>query len=185
MIAEIEEGIIAAIKTALGTTVRYVESHPGNWDPETVSSIVISAPSVYVAWLGAKPTTRTGVINNEWVVFVVAETLNGQRDEPVGVYQITERIMALFETQAAGVGTMTFDRAKNLFTDTSSAQGCALYGLYFLNAAQINPYTPSPDGGGLDDFLRHYQTFEQQHDGAPVMAAHINLPGTGENNEDR
>lgn len=185
MIAETHEALLSEIRGIMGDTCRFVEPHPGNWGDDAVRDIIVSAPSIYVAWLGARPTNRAGVINNEWAVFVVAETLNGRRDEPVGAYQMAERVMGLFAgSQRPGIGTMTFDRAKNLWSDINSGSGCAVYALYYLSPAAVDPLVPDENGnlGNLGDLLRHHQTFEQT-DGAPVLEAHITFAGPKEDSQ--
>jgi phage gp37-like protein len=181
MIAETETALLAHIHAVLGDSCNFVEPHPGNWSDDTVNEIILSGPSVYVAWLGAKPTSQSYVINNEWAVFIVANVLNGTREDPLGAYQMAEKIMAMFAgRQLAGVGTMKFDRAKNLWSDIRAGAGNAVYALYFMNPAIVEPVVPV---GELDDFLRHYQEFKQR-DGAPVLKALVNLPGPGENHEE-
>lgn len=186
MIAETEAALIVHIRNLLGAKVKTVETHPGNWSEATTRTIINTAPAVYVAWLGAKPSERGGVITNEWVIYVVAQTLNAKVTQPVGAYQMTERIMASFAgMQVPGVGPMNFDRAKNLWSDVRAGEGVIVYALYYLNPAMLEPLVPTDS---LDDFLRHYQDFAQPasdgRDGAPLMQAHINLPGPGGTDEE-
>ncbi|EAR7071116.1 DUF1834 family protein [Salmonella enterica] len=186
MIAAIQDALLAHIQSLLAKKVLYVESHPGNWSEATVRTIVNAAPAVYVAWLGASKANTPGVITNKWAVYVVAKTLNAKVEEPVGAYQMAERIMASFDgMQVQGVGTMNLDRAENLWSDARAGNGVIIYALYYLNPGRLEPLTIESE---LDDFLRHYQDFSQPSDdgkdGAPLMQAHIHLPGTGENNEE-
>lgn len=185
MIGEIQDAMIAHIQTLLAPKVLYVESHPGNWTPDTIRVVINAAPAVYVAWLGAKPGNINGAINNEWGIFISAKTLNAKVEEPIGAYQMAERIMASFAgMQVPGIGTMNFDRAKNLWNDAKAGNGVIIYALYFLSPMRLAPLTPERS---LDDFLRHYQDFAQPSDddqnGAPLMQAHINLPGPGADDE--
>lgn len=186
MIAETQAALIAHIKKLLAPKVQFVESHPGTWSEATIRTIINAAPAVYVAWLGAKPSNISYSLVNEWAVFVVAKTLNAKVEEPVGAYQMAERILASFAgMQVPGAGTMNFDRAKNLWNDAKAGSGVIVYALYFLSPMRLEPLTPE---SSLDDFLRHYQDFAQPSDdgqnGAPLMQAHINLPGPGAENEE-
>lgn len=187
MISEAQAAIIAAIRQTLGDSVKSVEPHPGDWSVQTLQRVIMSAPAVYVAWLGAKPGNRAQQIVNKWVVFIAAQTLNGVRADAVGTYQITDRLMAMFAgTSIPGVNAMNFTDARNLWSEQQSNTGAAMYALYYDESATLEPITPED---GLDDFLRQYQRFHQPSDDglddAPDMKAHINLPGPGENNEDR
>lgn len=186
MIGAIQDAMLAHIRALLAKKVLYVESHPGNWSEATVRTIINAAPAVYVAWLGGKPGNRAGTIANQWAIYVVAKTLNAQVEEPVGAYQMAERIMMSFAgSQVNGVGTMNFEKAQNLWSDARAGNGIIVYALYYQNPMQLEPLVKESD---LDDFLRHYQDFNQPSiDGlndAPLMQAHIHLPGPGENNEE-
>lgn len=179
MISETQAAIIAAIRQTLGNAVKSVEPHPGDWSAQTLQRVIMSAPAVYVAWLGAKPGSRPQQIVNKWVVFIAAQTLNGVRADAVGTYQLTERLMAMFAgTHIAGVNAMTLTNARNLWSEQQNNVGAAMYALYYDEQSVLDPITPEQ---GLDDFLRQWQTFDQQHDGEPNMQAHINLPGPGDN----
>ncbi|MGA5655260.1 phage protein Gp37 [Rahnella contaminans] len=180
MIAETQAALLDAIRQTLGKTVKFVEPHPGDWSTQTVQRIIMSAPSVYVAWLGVKPSDRPQQIVNEWVVFIAAQTLNGIRADGVGTYQITERLMSMFAGRVPGVNAMRLTRARNLWSEQQSASGSAIYALYYDETSVLTAITPEE---GLDDFLRHWQQYDQGT-GAPLAEDHINLPGPGENHEE-
>ena len=186
MIAKSEAALLAHIKSLLGDKVQFIESHPGNWSEATVRTIVSAAPAVYVAWLGAKPYSTPQAITNEWAIFVAAKTLNAKVEEPAGAYQLVEVLLASFAgLQVPGVGTMNFSQAKNLWSDAKAGNGIIIYALYYNEPNQLEALTLESE---LADFLRQYQSFAQPSvdglDGAPLMQAHIHLPGTGENSEE-
>lgn len=177
-ISTTQDAIIAHIAGLLAGKCRFVESHPGNWSEATVRTIVSTAPSVYVAWLGAKPGDWVDSLVNHWGVFIVAQTLNARVGEPVGAYQMVEVILRGFGfDQVQNVGKMTLTAAKNLWTDTRASNGCIVYALYFDNPADLADYSLPLDIG---DYLRHFQKFDTGHDGAPMAEAHITLAGPKE-----
>ncbi|MGQ3663286.1 phage protein Gp37 [Citrobacter braakii] len=181
-ISATQDAIIAHIAGLLAGKCRFVESHPGNWSEASVRTVVSSAPSVYVAWLGAKPGEWVNSVVNHWGVFVAAQTLNAKVGEPVGAYQMVEVILRGFGfEQVESIGKMTLTAAKNLWTDARSGNGCIIYALYFDNPSDIADYSLPLDAG---DYLRHFQQFDTGHDGAPMTEAHITLAGPKESNDE-
>ncbi|ATG74440.1 hypothetical protein AN401_11725 [Zobellella denitrificans] len=170
MIADAEQQLLAAVRDTLGATVKRVESHPGHWDDDAVRRLVQTPPSVYLAFLGGRPGRRPDELDAQWAMFVTARVLNGQRE--LGIYQLLERLVARFNGQrVAGCG-FTLRDIKNLWSDTQSGAGVAVYGLYW----QATMTLPSVvDLTTLDEFQTHYQTWPRGDAATVDQQAHITL----------
>lgn len=182
MIADVEIALIARIREILGRTVREVASHPGRWDDETVRQVTRTPPAVYVAWLGLRPGRFDGEVVNRWALFVAAKVLNAQRGDQIGAYQMTEQLIAgLHGHRLDPGGLMNLVEGKNLWNETQSKTGVAIYGLYFESPGMLDAL-PGFDINDLPDFERHFQTWSADDPDAPPMEAHITLitPRTGE-----
>ena len=94
-----------------------------------------------------------------WGVFVVCDVLNGQRKDNVGIYQVVEALTAgLHKSQIAPSGFFELQSVQNLWSDTQSGMGVAVYGMYF-NALQ--PLPDPTDTSTLDDFIEYHHQFNQ------------------------
>ena len=90
-----------------------------------------SPPAIYVAWLGFAGRTRAEA-ESRWVFYVVAERLNGEDTNHLGIYQMIDRLVGGINGQRFGPSSnMHLTKAQNLYTDTQDAAGVALYGVYF------------------------------------------------------
>lgn len=166
IIAQTSEALIAKIRELCGAHLREVAEHPGQWDDSTVRRLVRNPPAVYIAWLGQQPHPNRRLVVARWGVFVVAQVLNGQRQGQVGIYQIVEQLSAgLHQVQLAPSGMFELQSVQNLWSDTQSGMGVAVYGMYF-NAQQPLPETLASDS--LDDFIVYHQQFNQSHDAQVV-----------------
>lgn len=171
MIGATETALLARVRELFGTTLRKVDTHPGTWDDNTLKRIIAATPSVYLAWLGCGAGRTAREVESRWVFYVVAQLLNG-RDDRLGAYQITERLIAGIARCTFGPSTgMRLTKALNLYSDERAAQGAVLYGLYFT---AITPLPDAVDVSTLPDFERHYQTWAVP-DGTPVTEDHINV----------
>ncbi|MGY3910747.1 DUF1834 family protein [Aeromonas piscicola] len=174
MIADVEAALLARISTSLGRTVREVASHPGHWDDEAVRQVTRTPPAVYIAWLGLMPGRFDGEVVNRWAAFVAAPVANAQRTDQLGAYQITERLIATLHGRSLSPGGLfSLQEVRNLWSETQSGTGVAIYGLYFNSPGLIDELTDEEEA--LPDFERHYQTWSADNVGAPEMAAHITL----------
>ena len=162
VIAETNEALLAKIKALCGDYLREVDTHPGQWDDSSVRRLVRNPPAVYVAWLGQQPNNNPHTVTARWGVFVVAEVLNGQRRNAVGIYQIVETLTAgLHKQRIEPSGMFELQTVQNLWSDTQSGMGVAVYGMYF-NAVQPLPDMTSDDT--LCDFKIYDHTFNQDKD---------------------
>ncbi|HHF5724335.1 DUF1834 family protein [Haemophilus influenzae] len=162
IIAATSNALIAQIKRLCGNHLKEVEEHPGQWDDSSVRRLVRNPPAVYVAWLGQVPNERQNCVIARWGVFVVAKVLNGQRRDAVGIYQIVERLTAgLDGAHIAPSGMFELQSVQNLWSDTQSGMGVAVYGMYF-NAVQ--PLPCDTDESSLDDFIVYHHQFNQSRD---------------------
>lgn len=175
MIADVEQALLARIRQVLGNTVREVASHPGHWDDEAVRLVTRTPPAVYVAWLGLKEGRFDGEVVSRWALFVAARVLNAQRGDQVGTYQITEQLIAGLQGQSlAPGGLFRLAEVRNLWRETQSNSGVAIYGLYFESPGMVDALVGN-EPEALPDFERHYQTWAPEQAGVPVLEAHIHL----------
>ncbi|EHQ8660392.1 DUF1834 family protein [Salmonella enterica] len=176
MIADTEAAYLERIRALFGNRLKRVDTHPGDWSEATLKKLMLTPPAVYVAWLGAgEPRTRNRMVSH-WVFYVVGSMLNGRETNRIGLYQMVAVLlsgMTGFKTGSAS--PLAFEKATNLYSVAQGTSGVVLYALYFSCEEIIDPLT---DISTLDDFLRHYETFDEP-DGTPEFEAHINLSGAG------
>ncbi|HHY9322781.1 TPA: DUF1834 family protein [Escherichia coli] len=174
MITETEQAYIARIREYFGNELVSVDTHPGDWSDGVLRSMLINAPAIYVAWLGAGEGRTRGLLVSHWVFYVIGDMLNGREASRPGLYQIVARLIAVlngFRTEKTS--PLYFEKAVNGYTETQADSGAVMYALYFSCEEMIAPLT---DISSLDDFLRHYETFVGPP-GTPPFEAHIDLPG--------
>lgn len=173
MITDTENALIEQVKSLFGLSLRHVGTHPGDWSEAALRTMLLTPPAVYVVWLGAGEGRTPKRMESRWVFYVVADVINGAEVDRLGLYQIVSRLLSGLVGFCAGdAGPMRFSEGRNLYTEQQGGVGVALYGVYFSCEEVIPPQT---DIESLDDFLRHWQTFEQPL-GTPTLAAHIDLP---------
>ncbi|EYU13610.1 DUF1834 family protein [Photorhabdus aegyptia] len=171
--SDISDALLAGIQQLFGKTLRKVDTHPGQWSDSAVKLIINTAPAVYVAWLGSRQGEIRHTAISTWGVFVSASVLNGKQTQVPGIYQIVERLTAwLNNRRIAPAGNFTLTQVGNLWSDTQSQAGVAVYGLYF-DAPQPLPDPVAIDD--LDDYETHYQRWGQPS-GTPEQEALIHLP---------
>lgn len=159
IIAATSQALIDLVKQTCGAYLREIGEHPGQWDDSSVRRLVRNPPAVYVAWLGQTPNDRPNTVIAKWGVFVVCDVLNGQRKNSIGIYQIVEALTAaIHDTQIEPSGLFELQSVQNLWSDTQSGMGVAVYGMYF-NAVQ--PLPLSVDESSLDDFIVYHHQFNQ------------------------
>ncbi|AKO36070.1 hypothetical protein RZ61_00510 [[Haemophilus] ducreyi] len=131
-IAKTSEALQARIRELCGDQLREVGTHPGHWDDSAVRHIVRNPPAAYVVWLGYVPGEHPHVVQARWAVYVVANVLDGQRQNDPGIYQLVEKLSAgLHRCRIAPSGTFELLSVQNLWSDTQSGMGVAVYGMYF------------------------------------------------------
>lgn len=162
IIAQTNEALIAKIKALCGDYLKEVETHPGQWDDSSVRRIVRNPPAVYIAWLGQQAGKNSHTVTARWGVFVVAEVLNGQRNDSIGIYQVVETLTTgIHQQRIEPSGMFTLQTVQNLWSDTQSGMGVAVYGMYF-NAVQ--PLAHQIDDDSLCDFKVYDHTFNQDNE---------------------
>ncbi|HDR1360580.1 DUF1834 family protein [Pasteurella multocida subsp. multocida] len=162
IVAQTSEKLIEKIQSICGDYLREVAEHPGQWDESSVMRLVRNPPAVYIAWLGQTPSPRPNSVIAKWGVFVVCDVLNGQRKDSVGIYQVVEALTAgIHQTQIAPSGMFELQSVQNLWSDTQSGMGVAVYGMYFTTLQPL----PNPiDESSLDDFIIYHHQFNQSKD---------------------
>lgn len=170
--ADIEDALIAKIKTAFGATLKKVETHPGQWSDSVVKRMIQTTPSVYIAWLGWNPDRIYSQVKSTWGVFVVAQVLNGRRRDQPGIYQIAERLTALIDGRPfARSDAFTLRSAGNLWSDMQATAGVAVYGLYFDAGQPLPDDLDTEEQSDINPFETYYQHFNQTGDAPPDMEA--------------
>lgn len=159
IVAQTSQKLIEKIQAICGEYLKEVDEHPGQWDESSILRLVRNPPAVYIAWLGQTPSPRPNTVMAKWGIFVVCDVLNGKRHNHVGIYQVVEALTAgIHHTQIAPSGMFELQSVQNLWSDTQSGMGVAVYGMYF-NALQP---LPSPlDTQTLDDFIVYHHQFNQ------------------------
>ncbi|WP_249852899.1 phage protein Gp37 [Aggregatibacter actinomycetemcomitans] len=127
-IAKTSDALQARIRALCGDMLHEVTSHPGHWDDSAVARIVSNPPAVYTAWLGHMPGENPHIVQARWAVYVVANVLDGQREDDVGIYQLVERL-------SAGLHRYPLTQVE-LYSTAESSQGMnrwgAMDGIYWL-----------------------------------------------------
>lgn len=172
---DISDALLSGIRQLFGGTLRKVDTHPGQWSDSAVKTIINTAPAVYVAWLGGRPGAIRQTMVSTWGVFISAQVLNGRTKDSPGIYQIVERLTAWLNGQRIEpAGRFVLTQAGNLWSDVQSANGVAVYGLYF-DAPQPLPDAISLDDDDIGDYATHYQQWAAPA-GTPEQEALISLP---------
>lgn len=174
MISDTEVALLTAVRGLFGRTLKAIDTHPGTWNDIAVKRMLMTPPSVHIAWLGCGPGRTAREVESHWVFYICASMLNGREGDRLGIYQIIERLVGGINWKAFGPTTgMKLTRGQNLYTEAQSNAGCALYGLYFSGNTPIDT---SVDLSSLDDYERHWQTWDLPA-GTPPFEAHINVNG--------
>ncbi len=185
IIAKTSDALIAKIEALCGGTLIEVTEHPGQWDDSSVQRLVRNPPAAYIAWLGQLPSNRPNEVIARWAIFVVAEVLNGQRQQAVGIYQIVEQLTAGIDGERiTPSGLFSLQSVQNLWSDTQSGMGVAVYGMYF-NAQQPVPDVISE--ADIDDFIIYHHQFNQSQASTVVddkTQLTVILPKKGDPNDE-
>lgn len=97
MITETEQAYIARIREYFGNELVSVDTHPGDWSDSVLRTMLINAPAIYVAWLGAGEGRTRGRLVSHWVFYVIGDMLNGREVSRPGLYQIVARLITLLD----------------------------------------------------------------------------------------
>ena len=131
-IAQTSIALQEVIKALCGDSLREIDTHPGHWDDSSIRRIVSNPPAVYVAWLGHMASDVPRVVQARWAIYVVANVLDGERDDEPGIYQLVETLSAgLHRRRIEPSGVFELLSVQNLWSDTQSEMGVAVYGMYF------------------------------------------------------
>lgn len=131
-IAKTSDALQARIRALCGNALNEVTTHPGHWDHSAVARIVSNPPAAYIAWLGHMPGENPRIVQARWAIYIVANVLDGEREDNIGIYQLVERLSAgLHRYRLEPSGTFELLSVQNLWSDTQSGMGVAVYGMYF------------------------------------------------------
>lgn len=175
-IGTVEDAMIAAVKAALGATVKTVESLPAGFDAAELQRRRRVAPAVYIAFLGGSGLRETTpAIDATFAAFAMTE---GAGDESarrrggavtIGAYEIMEAVAAKLDGLVVdGVGSLVLDDVANLFSDKLDAEGLSLYSASFKIPLAFQRAAPSALGS--------FQKFDAQYDIPPLSGYSGPLP---------
>lgn len=165
--AAIQNDLMTLIVQAFGKTLKKVDTLPGAWTENTVKTVVMTAPAVYVAWLGSRRDRRPNVVMSSWALFTSASTLSANRRDAIGAHDINDRLVGLLDgcrLPSACAGA-EFTQAANLYTDTSARTGVVVCGLYFDIPHVMPNHVTEGDIGEFETYFHQWPVA----DGAPVQ----------------
>ncbi len=174
VISTIEDALLAAVETALGSTVRKKESLPGGWTSDMLTRALQASPGVYAAFQGGRRGAGDGYQSGRFTVYVVAK---GAREAErrrgnsrvIGVYEMLELLLPPLDGLAIpDIGTMEVTGIDNLFRDAMFDLGGTVYGIG-LTLPNM-PFDYLTDTTSLDDFITFDATYDidTTQDGEPV-----------------
>ena len=135
VIRTIEDAIIAEVQGVLGNKVREIDSVQGGWTLDMLKRALQMAPSVYVAFLGARRGTSTGYFDGHFAIYLVTKApleLHRRRGSAreIGAYDMIGLLTPPIDgLTVAGVGTLKQKSIDNLFRDAMFDLGGTVYGL--------------------------------------------------------
>lgn len=157
IIATIEDAIKAEVTTALGATVKKIETVPGGWTFDTLKRALQFAPGVYVAFHGAPKGQTDGYFDGRFSVYMVSK---GASEEDrrhgnlrvIGAYDMLERLLPrLSVLDVPDIGSAMVAGVDNLFRDAMFDLGGTVYG---INLTMPNmPFDYQADESVLADFI--------------------------------
>lgn len=136
-----EQKLVDLVKGIFGGKLRMVEGAPAEWTVDFLKRAIVSAPAVFVSFLGGPDPSPGGTeakINGTWAFSAVTAHASGAEARrigdavQIGAYEIVELLARRLHRQVIeGIGSLTFVRIDNLFTDQTDKLGLAAYSVYF------------------------------------------------------
>ena len=190
MIAEIEDGIIAAVKSApFGYRLGIVDSYGGelSGDENAMATLMTQFPAVWVAYQGETEPVPYSTAKQAWStvatfsLFVATRSARGEKftrhsvgpTTEVGAYRIVEDLRTLFVNQDLGLSIQQFKpgRVKSLFNKKLLGQTIAVFAVdlhckYVID--EIMP-TAAPDLLAINFGLFLNSTAESEPDLAGIV----------------
>lgn len=182
MILVVEDLLIDKIKTLLPGRLRTVDSLPGDFTVDELKRLLISAPAVYVSFLGGQRDRRAGefVLQSRWAVIALTNHASGQAarrrgdGQTAGAYEILDLLApALDGLVIPDAGTVAVEQIRNLYSGAVDRQGLSAYALV-LALPLCFPDTVDP--ATLDDFLMAHVDYDINQDGQADVADDVDLP---------
>jgi phage gp37-like protein len=159
MIGTTEDNLIALVKAEFGSKLRLVDSLPGDWSDDMLKSLIISAPAVYLAFLGGPKITNSDTIvgiDSRWSFFAITAHASGQKARrrgdslQIGAYEIISRLIPVVHNHTVpDIGTITLVSIDDLFNGNIDSKGVSLWAALFTMPMYFDPST---NLGSLDDF---------------------------------
>jgi len=151
IIGAVEDTIIAACKTALGRSVRAVESLPSGLTIGELEQRMRAAPAVYVSFLGgAFKEEAEAVLDARFGVFFLGQTGGDERvarlgaPGQIGAYEMFERAIPAIQGLKTPWGCLWARDMNNLFSEEIDRRGLALYSASFALPVTLNTYADQP-----------------------------------------
>ena len=184
-IGDIENDIVARLKTPLDAKTKEIATRPGAWSIDLLQRVLQRAPAIYVSFLGGTPRKgeHEAIFDARFDVYAVSRRINDDlqarqgNQRMIGAYDMLETsIKTLHGQTLADVGTYQLQSIENLFGDAMFQLGGVIFAATFLLPGLTIP--SDLDLSTLDAFV----TFDEQYDidttqnGEPVAEDTITLP---------
>lgn len=181
IILDVEKTLLEKTRETLGNLVRQVDSLPGEFDTQTLKSLVRQSPGVYWSFLGGRAVPdQLARIEGRWAMYAVTGHASGQaarrtgdRSE-VGAYELVSLLLPVFHHYSVpDAGSLKLQQVENLFNGTYERQGVAIYAASFVLPMTFEPELPE----NIHDFITFHS--ESSFGGTaddPVMIAEETLP---------
>lgn len=168
IIADVETAILATATTALGNTVRKIESIPGGWTMAALTRALQFSPGVYVAFLGFAKSKSEDCLDGRFACYMVTKGASEQdrrhgNQRVIGAYDMIEIMLPrLASMRLPDGGSLTVGGVDNLFRDVMFDLGGTVYGINLTLPAVSLDYQADLTGPGLADFiLFHGEAFNE------------------------
>lgn len=177
VITDIEDAIIARLKTGLGRMVRNVERYAGELEPDALGDAIRSFPAVWITFAGIPKTVRTStsrtkqLTHSEFVVMVgdrnirseSAGRTGGASAPEVGAYSLVWAVRRLLSEQDLGleISALEAGRVRTLYNTRLQSGALAVFGCEF-STSWIEPTLgrgawPCPPENAADEIFARYQ----------------------------
>lgn len=170
VIAEVEDQIIAQLRTTFGATLREVDHKPAKLDADELARVLSLAPAAYVSFLGFRAGEKLPERTMEaaYGVYLVAQNAAGEQARRrgdarlIGGYEMAELAFVALDgwAPAAAAGAIAIQSCENLFAAAFEKAGRSCYGLVLSVPIEMQPEA----GAGMGNFI----TFDASWDIPPL-----------------
>lgn len=138
-ISTVEDAMITVLKDVFGNRLKLVDTGPADVDEQVIEQMRVFAPAAYVVF-GGGDRVESNVATVKAQMSVVAVTANAGGNKPrrrgdkqqIGAYDIVEIASArLHNMCVSDIGSLSFSRIENLYSDKKDKKGIAVYAAVF------------------------------------------------------